>query len=159
MSDPSLLSAQVPPTAWQQNPQAAPMYPGSAPAFQTQVPGGQVPSWDPTLQAVRPSYVSVPGTFPGQTGAVPPMPAYAPAAMPAASTPLAQSSPLAYTANPMGITHPGAPRGTNLQHSGASRPVPSSSPLMPAQGLVQPGAQPNVRAGGVSAPGHQHYYG
>ncbi|XP_004491824.1 polypyrimidine tract-binding protein homolog 1-like isoform X2 [Cicer arietinum] len=73
---PSLVAAQVPATAWQ-NPQAAPMYHAGAPAFQTQVPGGQVPSWDPNLQSVRPSYISVPGAYPVQTGAVPPMPAYA----------------------------------------------------------------------------------
>ncbi|KAJ1419657.1 RNA-binding domain superfamily [Sesbania bispinosa] len=138
--DPSVLAAQVPATAWR-NPQATHMYPGNAPAFQTQVPGGQVPSWDPTLQAVRPSYVSVPGAFPVQTGAVPPMSAYAPSAMPSVSSPLAQSSPIAHPAKPS---------------------IPGSSPLVQtslgSQGLVQPGAQPNVRPGGASPPG-QHYYG
>ncbi|KAK7295384.1 hypothetical protein RJT34_18291 [Clitoria ternatea] len=139
--DPSLLAAQGPATAWQ-NPQAAPMYPGSAPAFQTQVPGGQVPSWDPNFQAVRPNYVSVPGTFPVQTaGAVPSMPVYAPA---------------------VGITQPGVPPNVNVQPSGALPSVPGSSPVMQtsrvAQGFVQPGAQPNARPGGASPPG-QHYYG
>ncbi|XP_061350645.1 polypyrimidine tract-binding protein homolog 1-like isoform X2 [Gastrolobium bilobum] len=150
--DPSMLAAQVPATAWQ-NPQATPMYPGSAPAFQTQVPRGQVPSWDPTMQAGRPSYASPPGTFPVQTGGVPPMHAYGPAA---------QSSPITHNSNPMGITRPGYPSNVNLQPSGASPPAPGSSPLMQtnrvAQGLVQPGALPNVRPGGASAPG-QHYYG
>ncbi|RDY03075.1 Polypyrimidine tract-binding protein-like 1 [Mucuna pruriens] len=145
--DPSVLAAQGPATGWQ-NPQTAPMYPGSATAWQnsqTQVPGGQVPSWDPSLQAVRPSYVSAPGTFPVQTGAVPPMPSYAPAAMPAASSPLAQSSPISHHANPMGIAQP----------SGASLSVPGSSPLMQtSQGFVQPNARP-----AAASPAGQHYYG
>ncbi|CAJ1830323.1 unnamed protein product [Sphenostylis stenocarpa] len=154
--DPSLLAAQGPATAWQ-NPQAT--YPGSAPAYHTQVPGGQVPSWDPSMQAVRPSYISAPGTFPVQTGAVPRMPSYAPAAaMPAASSPLAQSSPIGHNANPMGIPQPGVPPNVNLQPSGG--PL-GSSPLMQtsqaAQAVVQPGAQPNARPGGASPPG-QHYY-
>ncbi|XP_020218858.1 polypyrimidine tract-binding protein homolog 1 isoform X1 [Cajanus cajan] len=140
--DPSLLAAQGPATAWQ-NHQAAPMYPGSAPAFQTQVPGGQVPLWDPSLQAVRPSYVSAPGTYPVQTGAP-----YAPASMPSASSPLAQSSPIAHNANPMGIAQP----------SGASLSVPGSSPLMQTSQAAQGLIQPNARPGGASPPG-QHYYG
>lgn len=163
MPDPSLLAAQGPATAWQ-NPQAAPMYPGSAAAYHhTQVPGGQVPSWDPSLQAVRPSYISAPGTFPVQTGTVPPMPSYAPAAaMPAASSPIAQSSPIGHNANPIGIAQSGVPPNVNLQPSGAPLSVPGSSPPVQtsqaAHGLVQLGAQPNARPGGASPPG-QHYYG
>lgn len=139
MPDPSLLAAQGPPTAWQ-NPQAAPMYPGSGHAFPTQVPGGQVPSWDPSLQVVRPSYVSAPGTYPVQTGAVPPMPGYAPGAMPAASSPLAQSSPIAHNANPMGISQPGG-----------------ASPLMQTSQAAQGLAQPNARPGVASPPGQNYY--
>lgn len=131
--DPSVLAAQVPATAWQ-NPQAAPMYRASAPSFQTQVPGGQMPSWDPSLHAFRPRPGYVPGAFPVQTGAVPPVPGYAPAA---------QGSPI-----PMGITQPGVSPNVNLQPSGASTSVPGSSP----------GAQPNVRPSSASPPG-QHYYG
>lgn len=149
MPDPSLLAAQGSTTAWQ-NPQAAPMYPGNGPAYHTQVPGGQVPSWDPSLQAVRPSYISAPGTFPVQTGTVPPMPSYAPAAaMPAASSPLAQSSPIGHNANPMGISQSGVPPNVNLQPSGA----PGSSPIM----QTSQAAQPNARPDGASPPG-QHYY-
>ncbi|QCE12591.1 olypyrimidine tract-binding protein 2 [Vigna unguiculata] len=146
--DPSLLAAQGPVTAWQ-NPQAAPMYPGSAPGYHTQVPGGQVPSWDPSLQAVRPSYISAPGTFPVQTGTVPPMPSYAPAA----SSPHAQSSPIGHNANPMGISQSGVPPNVNLQPSGAPLSVPGSSPLM----QTSQAAQPNARPGAASPPG-QHYY-
>ncbi|KAG4925833.1 hypothetical protein JHK87_051373 [Glycine soja] len=156
--DPSLLAAQGPATAWQ-NPQAAPMYPGSAPAYHTQVPGGQVPAWDPNLQAVRPSYVSAPGTFHVQSGAAPPMPAYAPAAaMPAASSPHSQSSPMAHNANPMGIAQPRVPPNVNLQSSGASLSAPGSSPLMQTSQAAQGLVQPNARPGGASPPG-QHYYG
>ncbi|XP_045794236.1 polypyrimidine tract-binding protein homolog 1-like isoform X1 [Trifolium pratense] len=140
---------QVPVTAWQ-NPQAAPMYPTSSPGFQTQVPGGQGPSWDLTQHAVRPGYVPVPGAYPVQNGAYPTMPAYASAAMPTASSPLAQSS------------HPGVPHNVNLQPSGGSTSGPGSSPHMQtsfgAQGLVRPGVQPNARPGGDS-PSGQHYYG
>ncbi|XP_045790084.1 uncharacterized protein LOC123884900 [Trifolium pratense] len=70
------------------------------------------------------------------------MPAYASAAMPTASSPLAQSS------------HPGVPHNVNLQPSGGSTSGPGSSPHMQtnfgAQGLVRPGVQPNARPGGDS---------
>lgn len=101
MPDPSVLSSQVPGTAWQ-NPQAAPMYPGSGPAYQTQVPGGQMPSWDPTQQSFRPSYGSGGGAYPVQTGAVPSMPAYPPAGAAASSQPGAQPN-----VRPGGASHPG----------------------------------------------------
>ncbi|CAJ2662465.1 unnamed protein product [Trifolium pratense] len=140
---------QVPVTSWQ-NPQAAPMYPTSSLGFQTQVPGGQGPSWDLTQHAVRPGYVPVPGAYPVQNGAYPTMPAYASATMPTASWPLAQRS------------HPGVPPNVNLQPSGGSTSGPGSSPHMQtsfgAQGLVRPGVQPNARPGGDS-PSGQHYYG
>lgn len=154
-----MLAAQVPATAWQ-NFQASPMYPGSSPAVQSQIPGGQVPSWDPTMQAVRPNYVSGPGTFHGQTYAV--VPAYAPAAMPpAASSPLAQTSPVAHNANSLGITQPGVQQNINLQPSGASPPAPGpgSSPLMQSSPVAQGLVQPNMRPGGASPPGQQPYYG
>ena len=138
------------------------MYPGGGPAVQAQVPGGQVASWDSSMQAIRPSYGSVPTTFPSQTYAAPPMPTYAPAAMPAASSPLAQASPVAHSANSMGFPQPGVPPNANLQPNGSSPPGPGSSPLMRtsavAQGFVQPGAPQNVRPGGVFPPGHQPYY-
>ena len=138
---------QVPAVAWQ-NPQAAPMYPGTAPALQGQVPGGQMPSWDPTQQPVTPSYASAPGTFPGQTYAVPLVPAYTPAAIPAAaSSPIAQSNPIVHNASSMGTTQPGIQLNVNLQPSGASPPVPGSSPLMQASPV-----------GGASPLGHQPYY-
>ncbi|KAL2329956.1 hypothetical protein Fmac_017537 [Flemingia macrophylla] len=128
----NLVAAQGPAATGWQNHQAAPMYPGStpAPAFQTQVPGGQVPLWDPSLQAVRPSYLSAPGTYPLQTAAP-----YAPSA----SSPLPQSIPIAHSANPMGMAQP----------SGSSALMQTSQA---AQGLIQP----NARPGGAS-PG-QHYY-
>ncbi|KAK7374566.1 hypothetical protein VNO80_07997 [Phaseolus coccineus] len=131
--DPSLVAAQGPATAWQ-NPQAAPMYHGSAPAYHTQVPGGQ---WDPSLQAVRPSYISAPGTF-------------------QASSPLA-SSPIGHNANPTGIAQSGVPRNVNLQPSGALLSVPGSSPLVQTSQAAQGLVQPNARTGAASPPG-QHYY-
>lgn len=142
MPDLSQLAAQVPATAWQ-NPQAAPMYPVSAPS--AQVPGGQMPSWDPTQQAVRPSYASTPDGFPGQAYTVPPIPGYASTAVPAsASSPLAQNNPIVYNASSsMGITQPGVPPNVNLQPTGSLPPVPGSSPLM----------------AGAAPPGHQPYYG
>ncbi|KAK9272031.1 hypothetical protein L1049_002400 [Liquidambar formosana] len=82
------------PTVWQ-NPQASPMFPGNeyaaAAAMQAQVSAGQVPSWDPTMQAGRQTFVSVPSTFPGQTFPGSSVPAYATAATPGAS-PHAQTS-------------------------------------------------------------------
>ncbi|RDX80948.1 Polypyrimidine tract-binding protein-like 1, partial [Mucuna pruriens] len=61
-------SVQVPATSWH-NPHA----------FHAQVYGGQIPSWNPIL-----SYMYGPATFPHQTYAVPPIPAYV----------LAQSNPM-----------------------------------------------------------------
>ncbi|GLT36192.1 hypothetical protein SLA2020_105860 [Shorea laevis] len=98
--DSSLLAVQqtpgVPaaPTVWQ-NPQAAPLYPGTeyaAPAaVHSQVSIGQIPAWDPNLQA-RSTYASVPGTFPAQTYPASSSSTYAVAAMPAGSSPLSQAS-------------------------------------------------------------------
>ncbi|GLT56513.1 hypothetical protein SLA2020_295490 [Shorea laevis] len=118
--DSSLLAAQqIPaaPTVWQ-NPQAAPLYPGTeyaAPAaVQSQASTGQVPAWDPNLQA-RSSYASVPGTFSGQTYPASSVPAYVAAVMPAGSSPLS---------HPVGasslMSHPGAQ--SNVRPSGAAVP-------------------------------------
>jgi polypyrimidine tract-binding protein 2 len=63
--DASLLAAQAP-VAWQ-NHQAAPMYHGNEYASGPQPPAGQVSFWNPSMQAARPTYVSPPGNFPGQT--------------------------------------------------------------------------------------------
>ena len=99
MSDPSLLATQVPgmpaaPNVWQ-NPQGAPLYPGTnyaaSAAMQAQPPAGQVPAWDPNLQA-RPSYGSVPGTVPSQTYQASPIPTYVNSATPAGSSPHSQPS-------------------------------------------------------------------
>ncbi|GLU11059.1 hypothetical protein SLE2022_278300 [Rubroshorea leprosula] len=118
--DSSLLAAQqIPaaPTVWQ-NPQAAPLYHGTeyaAPAaVQSQVSAGQVPAWDPNLQA-RSSYASVPGTFSGQTYPASSVPAYVAAVTPASSSPLS---------HPVGasslMSHPGAQ--PNVRPSGAAVP-------------------------------------
>ncbi|KAF1877417.1 hypothetical protein Lal_00040132 [Lupinus albus] len=148
LPDLSLLATQVPPTGWQ-NPQSTPMYPVSSPAFQAQVPGGQMPSWDPNQQAFRPSYVPTPDNFPGQTYRGPPIPAYASAAMPAgASSPHAQRNPNVHNASSMGITQHGVPPNVNFQPSGPSPPVPGSSPHM----------QTNPMAG-AAPQGHRPYYG
>ncbi|TYI63394.1 hypothetical protein E1A91_D09G014400v1 [Gossypium mustelinum] len=97
ISDLSLLATQGPgmpatPNAWQ-NPQNAPLYPGTdyaaSAAMQAQPSAGQVPAWDPSLQA-RPSYGSVPGTVPGQAYQASAVPTYMNAAPPAGSSPLSQ---------------------------------------------------------------------
>lgn len=113
--DPSLHATQAPATAWQ-NTQAASMYVGGAPG--SQVPGGQMSPWNPTQQEVSPSYLSAPGTYPGQ--GVPPVPGYSPAA----GSPLAQSNPIAHNASP---------------------PAPGSSPHVPSSSYTSaspPGTQP-----------------
>nr|APO15858.1 polypyrimidine tract-binding protein 1 [Sesuvium portulacastrum] len=85
----------APATPWQ-NPQAAAGYPPSG--YGTAAPMGpqnQVPSWDPSLQAGRQTFVSVPSTFPGQTFALSPGVAYVSAPVSpaqAVSSPLVQSS-------------------------------------------------------------------
>ncbi|XP_057948009.1 polypyrimidine tract-binding protein homolog 1 isoform X1 [Malania oleifera] len=83
------------PTVWQ-NPQAAPMFSGNeytaAAAGQGQVPAGQLPSWDPAMQAGRQTFVSVPSTFPGQTFHAPSVSAYATAATPPGPSLIVQSS-------------------------------------------------------------------
>ncbi|KAK4271977.1 hypothetical protein QN277_020590 [Acacia crassicarpa] len=153
--DPSMLAAQAPAAAWQ-NFQASPMYPGGSPAVQGQVPGGQVPSWDPTVQAVAPSYASAPGTFHGQTYAAP---AYSPAAMPAASSPLSHTSPVSHNANSLGITQPRVQQNVNVQPSGASPLGPGSSPVMESSPDAQGLGQPTLRPGGASPPGQAPYHG
>lgn len=52
-----------------QSPQTAPMYTGHEfTGGQAPPSNGQMPSWDPNHQASRQTFVSVPSTFPGQTG-------------------------------------------------------------------------------------------
>lgn len=118
------------------------MYPGNeygaAAAVQGQAPPGQVPSWDPTMQAGRSTYVSAPGTFPAQNFATSSVPAYAAAAtMPAGSSPLAQTGTIASAAGSTVLSQPGAP--PHVRPGGAS--------------------PPGVRPGGVSPPGQPPYYG
>ncbi|KAB5516397.1 hypothetical protein DKX38_027045 [Salix brachista] len=121
----SFLTAQAPglhtaPTIWQ-NPQAGSMYPGSnyaSTAAAAQVPPGQVPAWDQTMQAGGPGYASARGTYPGQT--YPNPPAYASSAIPPGSSPLSYSSPISPGVASMGMTHPGAQ--PNMRPGGASPP-------------------------------------
>lgn len=61
-------------------------------SVQPQGHSGQAPSWDPSMQAGRSSYVSVPSTFPGQTYASPSVPAYATAATPGGFSPHGHTS-------------------------------------------------------------------
>ncbi|KAG5247653.1 hypothetical protein OIU76_029883 [Salix suchowensis] len=126
--DASLIAAQAPglhtaPTMWQ-NPQAGSLYPGNnyatTAAVPGQVPPGQVPAWDPTMQAGGQGYASVPGTYPGQTYPTPLVSAYATAAIPAGSSPLSHSSPISHSVASMAMSHPGAQ--SNLRPSGASPP-------------------------------------
>ncbi|KAK3007615.1 hypothetical protein RJ639_014101 [Escallonia herrerae] len=99
MPQPSGPAAAAP--VWH-NPQAA--APGSGfiagSSVQAQAPG-QVPSWDPQMQAGRTSFVSVPSTFPGQTYGQPPLPAYATSATPPGSSPLGHSSPMSPSVHAM----------------------------------------------------------
>lgn len=105
------------PTAWQ-NPQAGPMYPmNNYAAGPTQVPAGQVPAWDPAVQAGGPVYASAPGTFPGQTYSAPPVPTYVTAAMPVGSSPLSQSSTISPGVASMPMTQTGVQ--PNLRPGGA----------------------------------------
>ncbi|KAL9391762.1 hypothetical protein Peur_015682 [Populus x canadensis] len=126
--DASLIAAQAPglhtaPTMWQ-NPQAGSMYTGNnyatTAAVPVQVPPGQVPAWDPTMQASGQGYASVPGTYPGQTYPTPPVSAYATAAIHAGSSPRSHSSPISHSVASMAMSHPGMQ--SNLRPSGASPP-------------------------------------
>jgi len=57
----------MPPTAapaWQGNPQSPSMFAGNVGA-QT-LPDGQISSWNPSMQGVRPGFPPAPGTYPGQ---------------------------------------------------------------------------------------------
>ncbi|KAI5591813.1 hypothetical protein BDE02_04G109100 [Populus trichocarpa] len=128
IADASLIAAQAPglhtaPTMWQ-NPQAGSMYTGNnyatTAAVPVQVPPGQVPAWDPTMQAGGQGYASVPGTYPGQTYPTPPASAYATAAIPAGSSPRSHSSPISHSVASMAMSHPGMQ--SNLRPSGASPP-------------------------------------
>ncbi|XP_062106633.1 polypyrimidine tract-binding protein homolog 1-like isoform X2 [Humulus lupulus] len=110
--DASLLAAQQPPGATAAPPQwQNPQYPGNeyGGAVQGHIPLGQGP-WDPSMQAGRSTYVSAPGTFPGQNFATSSVPSYAAAAVPSGSSPHASTRP----------SQPGAP--PNLRHDGASPP-------------------------------------
>ncbi|XP_061979553.1 polypyrimidine tract-binding protein homolog 1-like isoform X1 [Populus nigra] len=126
--DASLIAAQAPglhtaPTMWQ-NPQAGSMYTGNnyatTAAVPVQVPPGQVPAWDPTMQASGQGYASVPGTYPGQTYPTPPVSAYATAAIHAGPSPRSHSSPISHSVASMAMSHPGMQ--SNLRPSGASPP-------------------------------------
>ncbi|XP_044504765.1 polypyrimidine tract-binding protein homolog 1-like isoform X2 [Mangifera indica] len=114
VQDPTLLAAQQIPAvsaaqpAWQ-NPQAVSMYPGSeyaaTAAMQPQVPGGQVPLWNPSAQAGA-QYVSFAGAYPGQTHP-PTVPAFAGAPTPPGSSPLSQPGMAMTQAGVQPNVHPG----------------------------------------------------
>ncbi|KAF4390791.1 polypyrimidine tract-binding protein homolog 1 isoform X1 [Cannabis sativa] len=108
----SLLAAQQAPGAPAAPPQwQNPQYPGNeyGSAVQGHMPPGQGP-WDPSMQAGRSTYVSAPGTFPGQNFATSSVPSYAAAGVPSGSSPHASTRP----------SMPGAP--PNMRHDGASPP-------------------------------------
>ena len=95
-------------TVWQ-NTQANALLPGSGfiagGSVQAQSPISQVSSWDPTMQAGRPTFVSAPSSFPGQPYAMAPAPAYATAVTPG-SSPVAQTNQNIPNFPPMGVTQP-----------------------------------------------------
>ncbi|XAR71255.1 hypothetical protein NMG60_11028436 [Bertholletia excelsa] len=115
-------------TVWQ-NPQAAPIFPGSELAAGGPVPSqtsaGQVPSWDSNMQSGRQAFVSACSTFPGQTYGSSSMPAYVAAATPGSSTPMQTGQ---------------------------------ISPTVPSMGMSLPAYHPNVRPGGTVPPGQPPYY-
>lgn len=131
------------PAVWQ-NPQAGPMYHGnnftSGGAVPAQYPGGQVSAWDPAMPAGRQPFVSVPGTYPGQTFAASSVPAYGNAAVPAGSSPLTPTNQIPSAASSMGFS-------------------PNVRPGASSPGQLQLGVPPNVRPGGASRTGQPTYYG
>ncbi|XP_058096394.1 polypyrimidine tract-binding protein homolog 1 isoform X2 [Magnolia sinica] len=123
-------------TSWQ-SPQAvtsAPMFGGTgAPA---QLHNGQMPAWDSSMQAGRPSFVSVPSSFPGQTYGPSSAPYSTPGVLPG---PSAES--LAGYAKSSGFQQHEQPSG------------------MGAQRMPQYGLEPNARPGGTPPSGQPplHY--
>ncbi|KAG5527565.1 hypothetical protein RHGRI_028469 [Rhododendron griersonianum] len=94
-----------------QNPQVSPMFSGNqfsggGIASAAQAPMGQGPSWDPNIQAGRPTFVSAPGTFPGQTYAPSSVPSYASASAPPGSSPTMQTGQIGPTVGPRGVSQP-----------------------------------------------------
>ncbi|CAA2974280.1 polypyrimidine tract-binding homolog 1 isoform X2, partial [Olea europaea subsp. europaea] len=63
-------------------------------------------SWDPASQPGRPTFMSGPSTFPGQTYASTSVPAYSSAAIPPGSSPLPQTNHITSGAPPMRVTQP-----------------------------------------------------
>lgn len=92
---------------------------GGGIASAAQAPMGQGPSWDPNIQAGRPTFVSAPGTFPGQTYAPSSAPAYACASAPPGSSPM-QTGQTGPTVGPQGVSQPS--NQPNAGPGGASRP-------------------------------------
>ncbi|KAF9592835.1 hypothetical protein IFM89_017800 [Coptis chinensis] len=126
-----MQQAAAPPTSGWQSPQAASGYPGNnyAVGMQGQVPEGQSAPWDPSTQAGRQSFVSVPTTFPGQTFAQPTGPAYHGAGTFPGSAPL----------------HPPGQGPTGV--SSSSHSMPQYAP------------QSNYRPAGTPPAGQSPYYG
>ncbi|CAK9186075.1 unnamed protein product [Ilex paraguariensis] len=110
-------------TVWQ-NPQAAPGFPGgeytAGGGVQAQAPVGPASSWEPNMQAGRPTFVSVPSTFPGQTYASSSIPAYATTSIHAGSSTLYQTSQINPSVPPMRVTQPMHPQ--HVRHGGMSPP-------------------------------------
>ncbi|XP_058188064.1 polypyrimidine tract-binding protein homolog 1-like isoform X2 [Rhododendron vialii] len=108
-----------------QNPQVSPMFSGNqfsggGIASAAQPPMGQGPSWDPNIQAGRPTFVSAPGTFPGQTYAPSSVPAYASASAPPGSSPTMQTGQIGPIVGPRGVSQPS--HQPNAGPGGTSRP-------------------------------------
>ncbi|XP_059641155.1 polypyrimidine tract-binding protein homolog 1-like isoform X1 [Cornus florida] len=104
-------------TVWQ-NPQAAPTFTGIGNEFAPSASVGQVPSWDPTIQAGTPTFVSVGNTFPGQMYAPSSVSAYATAPTPAGSSPVMQTSQITTSVPLMGVGQP--VHQPNMRPGGAS---------------------------------------
>jgi polypyrimidine tract-binding protein 2 len=93
-----------------QNPQVSPMFSGNqfsgGSSAAAQAPMGQGPSWDPNIQAGRQTFVSAPGTFPGQTYAPSSAPSYPAAPAPPGSSPTMQPGQIGPALGPRGVSQP-----------------------------------------------------
>lgn len=123
-------------TGWQ-SPQSAPLFGGAdfAASMQPGVPDGQMPAWDSSVQAGRPTFVSVPGTFHSQTF------------VPSSSAPPYSTSGTLPGPPPKSL--PGYMKSSSFQHQ---------DQVLGSQRVPQYGHQPNARPGGAPTTGQPPSY-
>ncbi|KAF8408121.1 hypothetical protein HHK36_007264 [Tetracentron sinense] len=153
-----------------QSPQAASMFPGNefAVSVQPQVSDGQVAPWDPSMQGSRPTFVSVPSTFPGQTFAAPTV-----GVQPQVSGQVVPWDPSMQGSRPTFVSVPSTFPGQTFAaptvplSSTAGTPLGPTSLQQPEQGaagmasqrMTQYARQPNMRPGVAPPTGQLPYYG